>query len=85
MAAVMVHQSLRNMADYIPGSMPLYGIIHSPAKLMAEAWQALRLPPRGDAALLLYPHAVVIQWLLVGILIAWLYARRQDRGRDGIH
>ena len=79
MSAVMVHQPLRDMADHVPGSMPVYGIIHAPAQAMAEGWQALHLPPHGDDALVLYPRAVVIQWLLIGAVMAWQYTRRQNR------
>jgi len=75
MAAVMLNQPCRDFADTIPGFMPLYAAVHIPAKLMTESWHALHLPPHGDGAVFLYPRAVVVQWVLLGLLVGWVFLR----------
>lgn len=78
MALVMTDEHVRARVGDIPFFMPVYRLLHLPAKVLAESWHGLHLPPHGDAALLLYPRSVVVQWALIGSLVAGLrYYRRQ--------
>ena len=46
--------------------------ICSPSMFLLFGWTMLGFPPHGDACWNLYPWAVVLQWLLIGIAIGWV-------------
>ena len=46
--------------------------ICSPSMFLLFGWTMLGFPPHGDAGWNLYPWAVVLQWLLIGIAIGWV-------------
>lgn len=54
--------------------------VHAPAWLLSEAWIRVGLPDDGDAfGFLIFSRAVVVQWVLLGLVVGALLAWRKRR------
>jgi len=81
MVSFTISGQLWRIGSTVPGLMEAWRLINIlPVCLGKWAVQSTAPGPGTEIVLLVFPCAIVVQWTLVGILIAWgdsLYRRRK--------
>ena len=76
MTISIFYTELRFLPDYF------MDIIHIPAEILCELWSYLRLPPYGDAGIVIIPPiAFGLQWLIV-FMAVFFVTRRKHKAKE---